>query len=75
MSLQNHILTFCDAALEDMYAAGVLHRDLSGGNIMCHPKHHVADGELHHSAQERRCIDYVLYVSFPVAMHLKVGYD
>ena len=56
-SLHYTNLTF-HTALEDMYVAGVLHRDVSGRNIMCHPVHKAAIGNP--TIAQRRCINFVL---------------
>ena len=56
-SLHYTNLTF-HTALEDMYVAGVLHRDVSGRNIMCHPVHKAAIGNP--TIAQHRCINFVL---------------
>jgi len=59
--LSSHGTTLtCQSALEDMYNLGVLHRDISGRNILCHPVHKGIENRI--IAKQRRCIDYVLSV-------------
>ena len=50
------------AALEDMYSSGVLHRDISGKNVLCRPVHKNTGNRI--VAEQRRCIDYVLSVQW-----------
>ena len=49
-------------ALEDMHNSGVLHRDISGKNVLCHPVHKNTGNRI--AMEQRRCIDYVLSVQW-----------